>query len=329
MLLFLAIALLALSYILSRATDVLVIGINQLSKGTTFEAYGLTTFLVALATSLPELFVGVASALEGESTLPLGVVVGSNIANVSLVIGGAAVISGLVRAQNRVFKKDILYAFLVGCLPLLMLLDKELSRLDGLVLLVVYVLFIAVTMTRKKQQRLEKVEEEYYEDTDISHKILRVLGKKEVEQGMLRLTLGSATLIICSDLIVRLSSSIADLVHIPVIIVGLFMVSVGTSLPELTFEIKTIGKKEYLMAFGNIVGSTVANSSLILGVVAMLSPVKLGQGSTAYFASVIAFVVIFALFWGFVWSKKTLERWEGLVLVAAYFVFVLVQMIVL
>lgn len=326
MLFFLAIALLALSYLLSRATDVLVIGINQLSQGTAFEAYGLTTFLVALATSLPELFVGVASALEGESTLPLGVVVGSNIANVSLVIGGAALVSGLVRAENRVFKKDILYAFLVGCLPLLMLLDKELSRLDGAVLLLVYIFFVVVTMTRRKRRRLKQVEEEYYEDADLSHKVLRVLGKKDVEQGMLRLVLGSAALIVCADLIVRLSSLIADLIHIPIIIVGLFMVSVGATLPEFTFELKTIGRKEYLMTFGNIVGSVVANSSLILGTVAVLAPVRLGQGSTAYFASVIAFVVVFSMFWWFTYSKKMLERWEGAALVAAYFVFILVQM---
>jgi len=307
----------------------LVSGINQLARGTSFEAYGLTTFLVALATSLPELFVGVTAALEGRTTLPLGVAVGSNIANVSLIIGGAAVMAGMVKAQGEIYKKDIVYAFIVGCLPLLMLLDKKLSRLDGVVLLMVYVFFVMVTMNRKKKKRLESVEHEYYEEQSVTHKILSVMGKKEVEQGLARLVMGSALLIVCADLIVKISVTIAGILHVPLLIVGLFMVSVGTSLPELTFEVKTIGKKEYMMAYGNVVGSTVANAALILGVVGVLSPVMLSpEGSLGYFISVIAFVVVYGLFWGFSWSKKRLDRWEGAVLVLVYFVFAAIEMMV-
>jgi len=325
----LVVALIVLSYVLSRSTDILVSGINQLARGTSFEAYGLTTFLVALATSLPELFVGVTAALEGRTTLPLGVAVGSNIANVSLIIGGAAVMAGMVKAQGEIYKKDIVYAFIVGCLPLLMLLDKKLSRLDGVVLLMVYVFFVMVTMNRKKKKRLESVEHEYYEEQSVTHKILSVMGKKEVEQGLARLVMGSALLIVCADLIVKISVTIAGILHVPLLIVGLFMVSVGTSLPELTFEVKTIGKKEYMMAYGNVVGSTVANAALILGVVGVLSPVMLSpEGSLGYFISVIAFVVVYGLFWGFSWSKKRLDRWEGAVLVLVYFVFAAIEMMV-
>ena len=325
----LVVALIVLSYVLSRSTDILVSGINQLARGTSFEAYGLTTFLVALATSLPELFVGVTAALEGRTTLPLGVAVGSNIANVSLIIGGAAVMAGMVKAQGEIYKKDIVYAFIVGCLPLLMLLDKKLSRLDGVVLLMVYVFFVMVTMNRKKKKRLESVEHEYYEEQSVTHKILSVMGKKEVEQGLARLVMGSALLIVCADLIVKISVTIAGILRVPLLIVGLFMVSVGTSLPELTFEVKTIGKKEYMMAYGNVVGSTVANAALILGVVGVLSPVMLSpEGSLGYFISVIAFVVVYGLFWGFSWSKKRLDRWEGAVLVLVYFVFAAIEMMV-
>lgn len=324
--LFLAIALLALSYVLSRATDVLVAGIKQLAEGTAMEAFGLTTFLVALATSLPELFVGVTAAIEGETTLPLGVAVGSNIANVSLILGGAAVISGSIKARGKVLKKEIVYGFLIGSLPLLLLLDKVLSRGDGLVLLVVYGMFVAGTMSRRRKRKLEEVEDEYYDELDLTHRILRMVGKKDIEQGLARLVAGSALLIICADLIVRLAAHIAELLSIPVMWVGLFMVSIGTSLPELSFEIRTVKKKEYMMAFGNILGSTVANSSLLLGLVSLLKPIRLVENSASYFLSVIVFVVVFMLFWGFTWTKRKLERWEGVMLLAAYFGFVAIQM---
>ncbi len=328
-LLVLTLLLLGLSYALSRATDILVVGIKQLSKGTSFEAYGLTTFLVALATSLPELFVGLTSALENEATLPLGVVIGSNLANISLVIGGAAVLSGVVKARNQVYKKDILYAFLVALLPLLMLMDKKLSRIDGGVLLLVYLFFVVSTMNRKKKARLERVGEEYYEEEeDWGHKVLRVLGKREIEHGMFKLVVGSAALIVLSDLIVKLAGSMAELIGIPVILVGLFMVSIGTSLPEITFEIRTIRKREYMMAFGNIIGSTVANSALILGAVALISPVMLGDEAMTYLVSVIFYILIFAMFWWFTYSQRKLSRQEGLVLVGAYFSFVVVQMMI-
>lgn len=323
----LVIVVIVLSYVLSRSTDILVAGINQLSKGTKFESYGLTIFLVALATSLPELFVGVTAAIEGKASLPLGVVVGSNIANVSLILGGAAVLAGAVRAQGEICKKDILYAFLIACLPLLMLLDKNLSRVDGSVLLLVYVFFVIVAMNRKKKRRLENVEQVYYQEQSVGQRILTVLGKKDVEAGLVKLVIGSALLIISADWVVRISNVIANKLDIPLLIVGLFMVAVGTSLPELTFEIKTITKKEYLMAYGNIIGSTVANSALIMGLVGVLSPTTLSvAGSRSYFLSVIVFVIIYGLFWGFSWSKRSLDRWEGMVLVLVYFGFMAVEM---
>lgn len=330
MLVFLVIALIVLSYVLSRSTDVLVAGIKQLAEGTAFEAYGLTTFLVALATSLPELFVGVTAALAGEQNLPLGVAIGSNIANVSLVLGGAALVVGAVKATQRVYRRDVFYAFLIGCLPLLMLFDRKLSRIDGVVLLVVYLIFVVMSLTGKQRKRVEKVGEEYYEEAGLTHRVLMMLGKKDVEQGMLRLTVGSALLIVSADLIVKLSGMIAEIVHIPLMLVGLFMVSVGTSMPEISFEMKTVRRREYMMAFGNVIGSTVANAALILGVVSVLAPIKLNESnSRAYFLSVIAFVVIFGVFWGFSLSKKALERWEGAVLLLMYALFLAVQVVIL
>lgn len=323
--LFLIIALLALSYGLSKATDYLVNGLEQLAQGTAFQAYGLTTLVVALATSLPELFVAVASALEGTESLTLGIVLGSNIANISLVIGGAALLSGVVKARDNLFWRDVIYAFVIGMTPLVMMMDKSLSRIDGLVLIGIYLVFSLITLSGKEKKEIKEVEKEYYSDIPMKHKILHLRAKKDVEQGMLRMLVGSVSLIIFSEWIVKLAQEIAVELQLPMILVGLFMISVGTSLPELAFEIKTVSKREYMMAFANIIGSTVVNSSLVLGVSAFLRPIYLQGDAQSYYISVIAFVVIFALFWLMTRTKKKLERWEGGVLVVVYLLFIVAQ----
>lgn len=316
-----------LSYILIKSTDMLISGLRQISSGTSLGAYGLTAVLVALATSLPELFVSAAAALKNNSELALGLVLGSNIANLSLVVGLAALMAGAMKAADRIYKRDIFYAFLIGSLPLVMLIDRKLSRLDGLVLLLVYVLFNVVALTSSKKKELKRVGEKFYGDEKrgLGHKIFVTLENREVEKGLRRLALGSALLIVSAELIVRLANQLAVVTGFPIILVGLFMIAVGTSLPELIFEIRTITRGEHLMAFGNIIGSTVANSSLILGVTAMLSPIVLAGDSRVYLTSVVAFVVVFLLFWLFTYTKRELSRWEGLVLVLVYFSFVLVE----
>ena len=327
LIIFLVIALLALSYVLSRATDFLVSGLTQLSDGTNFEASGLTTLFVALATSLPELFIGIASALEGNQSLSLGVAMGSNIANVSLVIGGAALVSGSVKATGFILRKDLVYTFLISCLPLLLLMDGVLSRIDGVVLLAVYLLFNISILTGSGRKQLEEVEREYYDKKGLRHRVLNFLGRKDTEQGLGKMVVGSILLVVCADLIVRLSGYIATVVNIPVLLVGLFLVSVGATLPELAFEIKTVKNKEYLLTFGNLIGSVVVNSSLILGAVSILSPiVVLKSAMQSYFISVIAFLVLFTLFWLMSYSKKRLDRWEGVVLLVVYFGFIGLQM---
>lgn len=323
--LFLLIALIALSYTLSRSTDVLISGINQLAKGTAVEASGLTAIVVGLATSLPELFISIVSALEHNQTLPLGLVMGSNIANISLVIGGAALFSGLVKARDEVYKREIVYAFLIGTLPLVLLLDKQMTRIDGLVLLIVYLIYSVLTLTKKRTKRLKKLSREYYEETGFRYKVLTLLGKKDVSHGATKLAIGVALIIICANLIVNLSETIAGYLKIPIILVGLFLISIGSTLPELSFGIKTIAKKEYLMAFSNLVGSVVVNSSLILGIVALIAPYGIGESSITYYLSVIGFVVLFGVFWLLTYSEKRLDRWEGLLLILIYFAFLTLQ----
>jgi len=130
--------LLFFSFLLIKATEILIGALNHLSKVSHLSKFGLSGFLLALATSLPELFVGITAALEQKPNLALGNVLGSNVANLSLVIGGAAVIGGSIGVVGNLLFKDMVYVFLAGILPLVMLIDGKLTRVEGLLLLAIY-----------------------------------------------------------------------------------------------------------------------------------------------------------------------------------------------
>ena len=312
------ILLIGFSFLLIKATDLLIRSLNRLSRTLKIGTFAITSFLLAFATSLPELFVCVTSALEGRPKLALGVILGSNIANLSLVIGGAALFAGSVRVVGQFLKYDIFYTFLAGSLPLILLLDNRLSRIDGLILLLVYGMY-NYTVLRGKVSHKELNEEGFIT------RILHRLATRGTEKNLAWVFLGAALLVFSSDMIVRLASGVAASFNISIILIGLFLVAIGTSLPELSFEIKAIKNKKVGMVFGNLLGSVVANSTLIIGITVLVSPIKLDEGLKVYLLATVAFLVIFNLFWFFVRTKKRLDRWEGAVLLVIYILFALIE----
>ena len=303
------------SFLLIKATEILIGSLNKLSKTSKLSKFGLTSFLLALATSLPELFVGITAALERKPNLALGVVLGSNIANLSLVIGGAAVIGGSIGIIGDFLFKDIFYVFLAGSLPLVMLIDSSLSRVEGLLLLAIYGVYNFTVLKKRKTAKSEVR----------LRKILRNLNHKGIDNQIAWIFFGAALLIFSADGIVRIAALVAQNFKVPLMLVGLFLVAVGTSLPELSFEIAAVRKKQVGMVFGDLLGSIVANSTLIMGITALISPIVLDGGFKVYFWATIAFLMMFFCFWLFVRTKKKLERWEGAILILLYFLFILFE----
>lgn len=303
--------LLFFSFLLIKSSDVLLRSLKKLSRTTRLGKLALTSFILALATSLPEFFVGVTAALENKPNLTLGNVIGSNIANLSLVIGGTTLVGGTMPAVGKFLKEDIFYTFLAGSLPLLLLLDNRLSRVDGLILLIAYAWYVATVLKLKpKDGWLEG--------------IIKRLGKKEAGAELTWFFIGIILLIFSADMIVRISAMVATSFGIPLLLIGLFLVAVGTSLPELSFGIQAIHGHQVAMVFGNLLGSIVANSSLILGITSLISPIKIVY-LQEYLLATIFFILIFGVFYFFVRTKHKLERWEGGVLFLLYLLFALVQ----
>lgn len=308
--------------LLIKAADILVINLKGLAKTTHLGQFALTGLLMALTTSLPEVFVGITSALEGKPQLSLGNIIGANIANLSLVVGGAALAGGTIAIRGNFLRKDVFYAFLAGAAPMVLLFDKQLGRVDGLILILLYGLYCAWVLSGRKKE-IQQLPGDNNEE--FVWRLIRRFNTKGSRKELGWIFLGVILLLFSADMIVSLAQGIAVILNLPLLLVGIFIISVGTTLPELIFELKAIRQHHPTMVFGNLLGSVVANGTLIIGLVALISPIK-AINFGEYLIATMAFVLIFGAFYLFIRTKYQLERWEGAILIGLYFVFIVVEL---
>jgi len=310
-----------LSLVLIKSADLVVVAIRRLGKGTSSNIYVISALLLALSTSFPELFVGITSAIEGSPNLILGVVLGSNIANISLVAGLTALITGKIRVSSSFLKKDVSVSLVAGILPMILMLDRSLNRVDGLILLVIYFAYATGFFRSMFYEIGHELQTESFVYRILT-KTRSIDAQKTKEYG--RLFIGVALLLFSADAIVKLSTTISELAGFGVFAIGLIVVAMGTSLPEFAFSLKSIERKEPTMFFGNLLGSIIANSTLVLGISALIHPINVGLENGFLIAS-IAFAIAFLTFWYFIRTKLTLERKEGLVLLLIYIIFLAIE----
>jgi cation:H+ antiporter len=316
----LIISIYILALVLIKSADHVVLGLRHLTKSGG-GAFTISALLLALATSFPELFVGITSALEGSPSLSLGNVIGANIANISLVAGASALLVGKVNVHGEFLRRDVWVALGAGILPLILIIDGSLSRVDGLALLAIYGAYASSFFKR----RFLEIGEEIRRGSFV-HKFFRTInhldGNKTKEAA--RLFLGIAALLLSANLIVKIAERLAAMANLPVFLVGLILLSIGTTLPELGFSIRSLEDREPTMFFGNLLGSIIANSTLVIGLAAVISPIKV-VAVQEYLVAAVAFLAIFLTFWFFIRSKLRLDRWEAGVLLLMYIVFVVVE----
>ena len=302
--------LLDVLYIIIGVTLVLV-GADRLTEGASSLArrfgvpeivIGLT--IVACGTSAPEFFVSLMSALNGTPDMAVGNVVGSNIMNTMLIVGCAAMVAPMVISPSTV-KKDI--PFSVGASFLLVLLasfDSSISRLDGIILLVAFAVFMGYTLYQAKGNGNDNVNE---------NSELRTQNSPLT--SIIWILLGLAGLVFGSNLFVDSASSVAAELGVSESVIGLTIVAGGTSLPELATSVVAARKGQSAIAIGNVIGSNVFNILLILGATATISPLQM-EGITLVDIGVMLGSI--TLVWLFSFTRYTVERWEGAVLVLGY-----------
>ena len=300
--------------LLIAGSELLVRGASRLAAalGVSPLVVGLT--VVALGTSAPELAVGIQSALAGQADLAVGNVVGSNILNVLLILGAAALIAPLVVAQQLV-RLEVPLLIGVSLLFFALARDGAVGRSDGAVLLlggVAYTLF-SVRQSRKESAAVKK---EYADEFALSarekHRPGFVLGQiLLIASGLVLLVLGARWL-------VDGAVTFARLLGVSELVIGLTVIAVGTSLPEIATTVVASLKGERDIAVGNVVGSNLLNLLVVLGLTAMVAPggVPVSRGALTFDIPIMIAVAAACLPVFFIGGR--IARWEGALFLAYY-----------
>jgi cation:H+ antiporter len=269
---------------------------------------GLT--VVSLGTSAPELVVCLVAALRGSSDLAMGNVMGSNLANIGLILGFTAVVRPL-EVTGRVIRREIPIMIGITLLIFPLAYDHELGRPDGILLLVVLGLYL-LFVNRAASDEVPDVVGKYAAFAEEATHVEARVRPRDV--GLV--VAGSAGLVLGGTAIVNAAEFIAVAMGIPEIIVGLTVVAVGTSLPELATALVAAFRDQADIAVGNIIGSNIFNLAAILGITSVVAPLTIA--TTVLTQELPAVLALSLLAFPVTRSAHRVRRWEGAILLAAY-----------
>jgi cation:H+ antiporter len=306
--------------ILVVGAELLVRGASRIATRTGISSIVIGLTVVAFGTSTPELAVSVSSSLDDKADLAIGNVVGSNIANILLVLGLAAAVGGGLTVAQRIVRLDVPVMIGVSVLVWLMAIDRRISTIDGIVLVVGLLAYTGWTL--RQARRPDPVADAEYDQAldDIAE--TSTTGRTSVWIDLGLVVIGLAGLVIGARLLVDSASEIARGLGVPDLVIGLTVVAVGTSMPEIATSVVAAARGERDLAVGNAIGSNLFNLLCVLGLTAVVAPggVPVSDGAVTFDIPVMTAVAIAALpifFNGF-----ALKRWEGIVFLAYYALYV-------
>lgn len=261
---------------------------------------GLT--IVAMGTSAPEAAVSISAALQDNAGITIGNVVGSNILNVLVILGLASVIIPIAVKKSTI-RYEIPFTILVtGVLAVLGLWDNKISRLEGIILWVLFIVYLAYLFVMTKKGDADAEENESKLD--------------KVWKMAVFILVGGGLIVFGSDVTVDAATKIAGYFGMTDRLIGLTIVALGTSLPELITSVTAAKKGNADIAIGNIVGSNIFNILFVVGTTALITPVVYAQN---FIVDSIVAVVVMVLLWFLVINKdKKLKRWGGVILLIGY-----------
>lgn len=257
--------------ILVWSADIFIDGATTLANSLGVPSFLIGVVILGLGTSAPEMVVSVLAALEGSPELALGNAYGSNIMNIALVLGTTALISPII-IHKSIVKRDLPLLLVITILAAWQLRDGQLSQSDGIILLLglaAVLIFQIVMNLRSSRQEDKKIASKNNEHSE--NKDRQSAG---IFRGLASLIIGMSILILSSRAIVWGAVELATFWGLSELIIGLTVVAVGTSLPELVASLSAARKGEHDMALGNIIGSNIFNTLGVVGLAALIAPIR-------------------------------------------------------
>lgn len=296
---------------LVKGADFFVDGASSVAKKFCISAFVIGLTIVAFGTSAPELAVSLTAALKGSNDIAIGNVVGSNIFNVLVVLGASAVITPIA-VEKGIIKKDyplsIFAAILLAVLSIDTILFKapvmKIGKIDGIILLIVFVYFMYTTVRAGMHDRAEMEEDK--------------IKQMSMGKAIIFIVLGLAGIVLGGDMSVEGAKEIARAFGLSEALIGLTIVAVGTSLPELVTSVVAARKGESDIAVGNVIGSNLFNVFFILGTSAAISPMNV---TGTYLYDMLMLIGVMVLTYIPIAKTKKVTRAMGAIMLMAYVVY--------
>jgi cation:H+ antiporter len=257
---------------------------------------------------LPEMSIGVISALQGTSSFGLGIILGSNVADLTLVIGAVVLFAGQL-SLNPTMLRQLRISFIAVILPVVLLLDGEVSTYDGIILIGAFVVY-SVWLAKRGRD---------------SEEVVRKRGIIRFAIEVALLIIGVTVLFIGSDLVTAEAQTLSATLGLPLFLIGV-IIAVGTCLPELAFSIRACESKSCDLGFGNILGNVLADAMLTIGVIALIHPIK--PANPLFPLSTSAFIVFSVLLVYWLSRDSILDRRDAAVLILVYAIFIVFQSLI-
>ncbi len=296
--------------ILIKTADYAIKYSSRIARTLKLSEFMVSFFIVALISVLPEATIAIISAIQGEPGLSLGTLFGANIADLTLVFGIVTLFSfNQIKVRSKILNNSFFY-LIVLIFPLVLGLDGNYTRADGIILIFAGILFYA----------------KIYADGRRLRKKFNHAPKGHLVRDFSLLAISLVILLLAASFTVKYSVNFAEEIKIPTAIIGITIIALGTCLPELIFSIKAVKKNRDDLALGDILGTVITDTTIVLGLVALISPFNYNLGNLYVTggARLLGGIIITL----FMKSEKTLNKIEGLLLILFYIAFVFVEFFV-
>lgn len=297
-------------FFLIKGADLFVDGAASIARKFNIPSMVIGLTIVAMGTSAPEAAVSITSSLAGQNDMSVANVVGSNFFNILMVLGVSAIIAKLPVQKNTI-KKDTPFLLIVSVLLLIFAFDKNISRIEGIIFLVIFVYFLYTTVKSAKNTEGSTS----LSDNEIAVSDNDIPTDTPMFKTIILSLIGIAGIIFGGDMVVDSATSIATMFGMSANLVGLTIVAVGTSLPEFVTSIVAIKKGETEIAIGNVIGSNIFNILLVLGLATAIFPIAI---STFALIDIIFMVAITILLYLFMKKDNCLVKKHGFIFIILY-----------
>jgi len=295
--------------LLISGANLLVEGAASIAKKLSISSIVIGLTVVSFGTSAPEFIVSIFASIQGNTSIAIGNILGSNIVNILLILGVSAIIFPLATKENTVWKEiplSLLAAILLGVMVNDTLIDggtfSGITRIDGIVFLAFFIIFLYYTFGISKVSG---------ENTDLEIKEMSYM------KSSLYIVGGLSGLIFGGKWIVDGAIKIAEGFNVSQSLIGLTVVAIGTSLPELATSAVAAYKKQSDIAIGNVVGSNIFNIFWILGFSSIINPLPFSKDSDIdIIMTILSSLILFLIM--FIGKKHTVERWQGIIMILIY-----------